>query len=148
MNDIDYMKIALKEAEKAFKKNEIPIGAIIVKNNKIIAKGYNLKERKKNPTRHAEIIAIEKACKKIKNWRLNDCTLYVTMCPCPMCASAINQSRISKVVYGTKPEYADISIINKIFNDNNYGNSVEVVENVLNEECTELIQQFFQKKRQ
>lgn len=147
MDDIYYMNVALKEAKKAFKKNEIPIGAILVKNNRIVAKGYNLKETKNNPLKHAEMIVIEKGCKKLKNWRLNDCTLYVTMCPCPMCASAINQARISKVVYGTIPEYTNKKIVYEILNDNNYGNTVEVVENVLYDECTDIIRKFFKKKR-
>ena len=111
MNDIYFMKEALKEAKKAYKCGEVPIGAVIVKNDKIIARSYNLKETKNTATRHAEIIAIDKASKKLNNWRLVDCTIYITMFPCPMCASAINQARISKVVYGTVPEYADYDMI-------------------------------------
>ena len=147
MNDIYYMKIALKEAEKAYKHGEVPIGAVIVKNNKIIGKGYNLKEKKYNAMAHAEILAITKASKKIKNWRLNGCTIYVTMIPCPMCASAINQSRISKVIYGTVPNTVDKEIIYKILNGNEYGVPVEIVENVLNDECSSIIRKFFKKKR-
>ena len=147
MNDIYFMHEALKEANKAYKKGEIPVGAIIVKNNKIIGRGYNLKEKKYAVTRHAEITAIEKASKKIKNWRLIDCVMYVTMLPCPMCASALNQSRISKIVYGTIPNAVDKNNIYNILNDNIYGNPVEIVENVLNSECSEIIQKFFNKKR-
>ena len=147
MNDIYFMNIALKEANKALKKKEIPVGAIIVKNNKIIGKGYNLKEKKRNATKHAEIIAIEKASKKLKNWRLNDCTIYVTMIPCPMCASAINQSRISKVVYGTIPNNCDKKEIVEILKGNKYGVPVDIVENILNEECSNIIKNFFDKKR-
>ena len=91
-----YMKIAIKQANKALKYNEVPVGAIIVKNNKIIAKAYNKKEKSNDSTKHAEIIAISKACKKFKNWRLDDCILYVTMEPCMMCSGAIEQSRIKK----------------------------------------------------
>jgi len=145
--NIYYMNIALKEAEKAYKKGEVPIGAVIVKNDKIIAKGYNLKEKKKNATRHAEIIAIEKASRKLHNWRLIDCTIYVTMFPCPMCASAINQARISKLVYGTIPKYANKEHVNKILSDKNYGIPVEVVKNVLEDKCSNLIKNFFEKKR-
>ena len=147
MNDIYYMEEALKEANKAYKKGEIPVGAVIVKNNKIIARGYNLKEKKYNATYHAEMIAIKKASKKLKNWRLLDCTMYVTMLPCPMCASAINQSRISKIVYGTIPNSVDIDNIYNILKGNEYGIPVEIVENVLNNKCSEIIKKFFNKKR-
>ena len=141
------MNLALKEAKKAYKVGEIPIGAVIVKNNKVIAKAHNLKEKHKCTVDHAEILAIKKACKKLKNWRLLDCIIYITMYPCPMCASAINQSRISKVVCGTMPNYVDKDIINRILNDKNYGLPVEIVENVLNDNCYELLKKFFEKKR-
>ena len=95
-----YMNLALIQAKKAQKNKEVPVGAIIVKNNKIISKAYNKKEKKKNSIYHAEIIAISKACKKKKNWRLNNCSIYSTLEPCPMCASAIEQSRIKQVIYG------------------------------------------------
>ena len=147
MDDTYFMNIAYKEAIKAYNCGEVPIGAVIVKNNKIIAHTHNLKETKNNVTRHAEIIAIEKASKKLNNWRLLDCTMYVTMFPCPMCASAINQARISKIVYGTIPEYANVNIITSILNDNKYGIPVEIVGNVLNDDCTELLKKFFSKKR-
>lgn len=106
-DDIKFMKIALEEAQKAFKKGEIPVGAVIVKDGIIVSKAHNLKETKNNAIKHAEIIAIEKACAKLHNWRLIDCDMYVTLFPCPMCASAINQSRIKKIVYGTIPYYAE-----------------------------------------
>ena len=141
------MKYALKEAKKAYCRGEVPIGAVIVKNGKIIAKAHNLKELKHNAVCHAEILAINKACRKLKNWRLIDCTMYITMFPCPMCASAINQSRISKVVCGTIPDYANKEMIYEILNDKKYGLNVDIVENVLNDECLELLQKFFGKKR-
>ena len=146
-NDIYYMKYALKEAKKAYCRGEVPIGAVIVKKGKIIAKAHNLKELKHNAVCHAEILAINKACRKLKNWRLIDCTMYITMFPCPMCASAINQSRISKVVCGTIPDYANKEMIYEILNDKKYGLNVDIVENVLNDECLELLQKFFGKKR-
>jgi len=146
-NDEYYMIFALKEAKKAYRKGEIPIGAVVVKNDKIIAKAHNLKESKKIVTKHAEILALEKACAKLKNWRLIDCTIYVTMFPCPMCASAINQSRISKIVYGTIPEYVDKSVVDKILNDKNYGNPVKIVDNVMRNECSQLLKKFFVEKR-
>lgn len=147
MLDIDYMKEAVKEANKAFKKGEIPIGCVVVKDDKIIARGHNMKENKISAIRHAEIIAIEKASKKLNNWRLLDATIYITMFPCPMCASAINQARISRLVYGTIPEYANMDLINEILNDNKYGIPVEIEGNVLEFECKDLLQKFFSKKR-
>ena len=133
-----YMKIAIKEAKKALNKREVPVGAIIVKNNKIISKSHNKKEKLNDLTKHAEMIAISKACKKIKNWRLDDCTLYVTMEPCMMCSGAIEQSRIKKVVYGVKNE--------------NYGyienlKNIKIISQVCEEECKKLVQTFFQKRR-
>ena len=112
-DDTYFMNIAYKEALKAFIKNEIPVGAVIVKNNKIIAKGHNLRDSKQVITKHAEIIAVEKANKKINNWRLLDCVLYTTLEPCPMCSEVIKASKISKVVYGAKNNNVDTTIINK-----------------------------------
>ena len=146
-NDLEYMKIAYKEAIKAYKKNEIPVGAVIVKNNRIIAKTHNIKEKKQCCTMHAEIHAIEKASKKLKNWRLNDCTIYITMFPCPMCASAINQARIKKIVCGTTPSEINKKITYDILNDKKYGLPVEIEEGILDEECYTLMQNFFNEKR-
>ena len=95
----EYMKVALKEAEKCFKTDDVPVGAVIVCDGKIIAKGHNTREKRKMITRHAEINALEQACKKKKDWYLNDCELYVTLEPCPMCLNAIAQSRIKKIYY-------------------------------------------------
>ena len=97
--DVRFMKIALLEANKAYNNSDVPVGAIIVYKNKIIAKGYNKKEKNQNVLKHAELIAIDKACKKMKSWRLNECVIYTTLFPCPMCAAAIQQARISKLVY-------------------------------------------------
>ena len=141
------MNLALKEAKKAYRKGEIPIGAVIVKNGKLLAKAHNLKESKHIVTKHAEILALEKACVKLKNWRLIDCVIYVTMFPCPMCASAINQSRISKIVYGTIPDYVEKEVVDKILSDKNYGNPVQVVGNIMGEACAKLLKQFFVEKR-
>ena len=133
-----YMNIAIKEAKKAYKYEEVPVGAVIVKNNKIISKAYNKKEKTKNVTKHAEIIAISKACKKLKNWRLENCEIYVTMEPCMMCSGAIEQSRIKKIVYGVKNE--------------NYGftdqlKNIQIISQVCEKECRELVQSFFKKRR-
>ena len=133
-----YMKIAIKEAKKALKKGEVPVGAIIVKENKIISKGYNKKEKTKNVIKHAEIIAISKACKKIKNWRLDNCEIYVTMEPCMMCCGAIEQSRIKKIVYGVK---------NENYGYTNVLKNVKIISQICEKECKEMIQAFFKKKR-
>ena len=135
------MKIALNEAKKAFKKNEVPIGAVIVKNGKIISKAHNKKENNNIATNHAEIIAINKACKKIKNWRLLDCTLYVTVEPCMMCFGAILESRISKIIYGTTNE--NCGYISK----NEVGDNIEIIGNICEEECKNIIKLFFENKR-
>lgn len=133
-----YMQLALKEAKKALKQNEIPVGAVIVKNNKVISKGHNIKEKKQNVIKHAEIVAIEKACKKIHDWHLNDCILYVTLEPCMMCTGAIEQSRISKVYYALDSEkFGYLKKYNKI----NYESGM------FKEESLQLLQQFFQSKR-
>ena len=133
-----YMKIALKLAKKALKQGEVPVGAIIVKNNKIISKAYNKKEKTNDVTKHAEIIAISKACRKLKNWRLENCEMYVTMEPCMMCSGAIEQSRLKKIVYGVKNE--------------NYGyihnlKNIEIISQVCENECKKLVQSFFKKRR-
>ena len=127
-DDIIYMKIALKEAEKSLKYDDVPIGAVIVCNNKVISKAHNMKEKLLISTKHAEIIAIEKACKKLNNWYLNDCTLYVTVEPCLMCCGAIIQSRVKRVVYATKNEkFGYVESIDKVF-ENKKNNHYVIVE--------------------
>lgn len=133
-----YMNIAIKEAKKAYKYEEVPVGAVIVKNNKIISKAYNKKEKTKNVIKHAEIIAISKACKKLKNWRLDDCDIYVTMEPCMMCCGAIQQSRIKKIVYGIK---------NENYGSTNQLKNIEIISQVCEIECKNLVQSFFRKIR-
>lgn len=148
MNDDVYMKLALKEAKKAYKKNEIPVGAVIVLKNQIIGKGYNLKDSTGIVTNHAEIMAIQQANKKIKDWRLNGATIYVTLEPCPMCASAIQQSRISKIVYGAssnKPYDSEISM--NILNNNFSNHRVYIEKSSFHNECEELLDSFFEKLR-
>lgn len=142
-----YMNEALKEAMKAYDAGEIPVGAIIVKNDVIIARAHNLKESKNCAIKHAEIIAIEEACGKLRNWRLIDCDMYITMFPCPMCASAINQSRITRIFYGTIPKYADKQTVDKILENKYYGLPVIISGPVLEETCGKLISDFFIKKR-
>ena len=135
-----YMKLAIIEAKKAFKKDDVPIGCIIVKNNKILSRGYNKKENKNIATKHAEIVAIEKACKKLKTWHLDDCTIYATLEPCMMCLGAILQSRISNIVYGLENENFGA------LHDNEFKN-INIVKNILKEESKILLQNFFVEKR-
>lgn len=145
--DIKFMKEALKQAQKAYNLEEVPIGAVIVKNGKIIARAYNEKEKKKDVTKHAEITAIQKASKKINNWRLNDCTIYVTLKPCNMCTGAIVQSRISRVVIGTEYE-SNGSTESHGVGICDFGEKIEVTVGIMEKECKEIIQKFFQKLRE
>lgn len=142
--DEKYMIEALKEAKKAYKKNEVPIGAVIVKNGKIIARAHNQKDLSKISVYHAEVLAIIRACKKLKNWRLIDCNLYVTMEPCLMCCGAIIQSRIKKIVYGVSND--NFGKIKKATDDFKHYN-IEVISNVLEDNCKDIIQKFFNEKR-
>lgn len=142
------MKQALKEARKAYEKNEIPVGAVIVKDGKIIARGHNLKEIKKDTTCHAEIIAIKKASKKIGAWRLSDCDMYVTLEPCSMCAGALIQARIHKIYIGTKDEKTGAcgSVLN-ILQDYPFNHKVEIEYDIMQEECEAILKQFFKDLR-
>jgi len=141
MTEEYFMKYALKEAKKAYKKNEVPIGCVIIKDNKIISSSYNKKELNQIATYHAEILAINKACKKLKTWHLEECTLYTTVEPCLMCTGAIIQSRIKKVVYGTTNEV--FGYLNKLEKS-----KIEIVPYILEKECKEILSNFFQNKRQ
>ena len=140
-----YMYMAIQEAEKAFKLNEVPVGCVIVKDNKVLAKTHNLKEKKRSVLCHAELIALYKASKKNKNWRLNDCEMYITVKPCPMCSSAIKQSRISKIYYGV--DNKNNSISDEILDNSDINKNVIVEEKVCESECKKIIQEFFKNKR-
>lgn len=143
--DLEYMRIAYNEALKALKLDEVPIGAIIVKDDEIIAKAYNLKETSKIATKHAEIIAIEEAEKKLDNWHLDDCTLYTTLEPCLMCSGAIIQSRIKRVVYGaSEKRWSSLSNLLKTEILNHYP---EITENIFEKECSMIISLYFKQKR-
>lgn len=146
-NNEYFMRAALKEAQKAYEKDEIPVGAVIVFEDKIIARAHNLKETKKKATAHAEILAIEKASKKIGDYRLNGCKLYVTLEPCCMCAGAIISARIDEVYYGAKDLRfgAHESFIN-VF-DYNFNHKVKITSGILKEESASLIKAFFKKLR-
>ena len=143
-----FMKLAIKEAIKAENKNEVPIGAVIVKDGKIISRGHNLRESKQNSLKHAEIIAIDRACKKLKNFRLEDCELYVTIEPCLMCAGAIVQSRIKKVYFGSRDEkYGAVTSVAHVF-DEVSNHKVEFCEGLCKDECEYIVKDFFKRLRE
>ena len=144
-----YMRAAMKEAHKAELRDEVPIGAVIVCDGKIIARAHNTRQTKQISTHHAEILCIEKACRKLNSWRLEGCELYVTLEPCPMCAGAIQQSRIKKVVFGAyDPKggfFGSNFNINEVKGLNHYP---EVEGGILKEETAQLLKDFFKKKRE
>ena len=143
-----FMRKALREAEKAVKIGEMPIGAVIVRDGKIIARGYNKREKGKNALLHAELVAIDKACKKLGGWRLPGCELYVTLEPCPMCAGAILNSRIEKVFFGAYDAKSGCTGSRLNLLDMNLCNySAEVVGGILEEECAGIIKSFFSELR-
>ncbi|WP_422717880.1 tRNA adenosine(34) deaminase TadA [Gottschalkia purinilytica] len=148
MDDYYYMRLALDEARKAKEIGEVPVGAIIVKNGEVISRGYNMRETLKDPTAHAEIIAIKKASNILGGWRLIGCTLYVTIEPCPMCAGAIVNSRIERLVIGSK----DLkmggcgSVLNIVQNDK-LNHRLDVTWNVLQNQCSDIIKDFFKDLR-
>ncbi|MDR1700756.1 MAG: tRNA adenosine(34) deaminase TadA [Lachnoclostridium sp.] len=146
--DEEYMKEALKMARKAFVNHETPIGCVIVYQNKIIARAHNRRNKKKNSLAHAEIIAIHKACKRIKDWRLEECTMYVTLEPCPMCAGAILQSRLKRVVIGSMSDKSGCvgSVIN-LLQMESFNHTVEVEIGILGQSCSDLMSMFFKKLR-
>lgn len=147
--DEKYMKAAIREAKKAYALDEVPIGCVIVQNDKIIARGYNRRNTDKNTLAHAELAAIKKASKKTGDWRLEDCTMYVTLEPCQMCAGAIVQSRLGKVVIGSMNPKAGCagSVIN-LLQMKQFNHQVEMETGVLEEECSSMLSRFFQQLRE
>lgn len=146
--DEKYMKEAIKEAKKALKEDEVPIGAVIVYQDQIISRAHNTKEKNSNPLCHAEIIAIDQVCKKIGDWRLNECALYVTIEPCLMCCGAIIQSRIKKLVYGAQNQkFGYVESIAQTLTDSKNNHTVEVKSGICEEECKKVMQEFFESKR-
>ena len=149
MNDEKFMQEAIKEAKKAEEVNEVPIGAVIVHNGEIIARGHNIRETSQETLSHAELVAIQEANQKIGSWRLEDCTLYVTLEPCPMCAGAIIQARIQRVVFGAQdPKAGCAGTLYNLLEDTRFNHQVEVLSGVLQEECADLLTLFFKKLRQ
>lgn len=146
--DERYMKEAIKQAKKAYALKEVPIGCVIVYEDKIIARGYNRRNTDKNTLSHAEILAIKKASKKLGDWRLEDCTLYVTLEPCQMCAGAIVQARVSRVVIGSMNPKAGCagSILNLLEMDE-FNHQVDVERGVLNDACSDMLTTFFKELR-
>ncbi|MFW6308896.1 MAG: tRNA adenosine(34) deaminase TadA [bacterium] len=145
---IKYMKLALKEARKALVQDEVPIGAVVVCDGEVIGRGFNLKEKEKDPTLHAEMIALREAARYLSSWRLDDCTLYVTLEPCPMCSGAILQSRIKKLVFGAFDKKAGTcgSLYNLV-QDKRFNHYVELESGVLAGESKKLLQNFFRDLR-
>lgn len=145
---IRFMKEALKEAKKAELLDEVPIGCVIVKDDKVIARGHNVRESQQNPTGHAEIIAIQKASKKLDSWRLENCDIYVTLEPCIMCSGAIIQSRIRHIYFGAfDPKGGALGSSIDVLKANNINHHPEVTSGVLQEECSSIISNYFKSKR-
>ena len=135
--DDKFLNEALKEARKAYKKDEIPVGCVIVYDGNIVARGHNLRERKQNSLMHAEIMAVDRACKYFNSWRLDDCVMYVTLEPCMMCLGAIIESRIKKVVYGTKNNSEQMYVCVK---------NIDLIH-ANSKECSDILTDFFKNKR-
>lgn len=147
--DRQFMQLALKEAEKAGALGEVPIGALIVYRGEVIARASNLRETTQNAVTHAELMAIQQACEKIGSWRLEETTLYVTLEPCPMCAGAILQSRIPRVVYGARDVKAGcVDSLYRLLNDPRFNHECDVTEGVLAEECGQILSDFFRALRE
>jgi tRNA(adenine34) deaminase len=146
--DQQFMKLAIESAKIAEENGDVPIGAVIVHKNTIIAKAYNQREQLKDPTAHAEIIALTQAAAALENWHLNGCTIYVTLEPCPMCAGALVLSRMDRLVYGCDdPKTGAVKSLYNIVTDGRLNHRLEVTSGVLADECAKQLQDFFRKKR-
>lgn len=143
-----YMRLALQEAQAALDENEVPVGAVIVHENRLIASAHNQREQLHDPTAHAEMIAITQAAEALSSWRLENCTLYVTLEPCPMCAGAILQARIPLVVYGaTDPKAGAVASLFTLLSDGRLNHRAQIVPGVLSTECGAILSRFFQAQR-
>ncbi|KOC19393.1 tRNA adenosine(34) deaminase TadA [Bacillus velezensis] len=149
MNDEYYMREAIKEAKKAEAKGEVPIGAVLVLHDEIVARAHNLRETEQRSLAHAEMLAIDEACRRLGTWRLEDAVLYVTLEPCPMCAGAVVLSRVDKVVFGAfDPKGGCTGTLMNLLQEERFNHQAEVVSGVLGEECGEMLSAFFRKLRQ
>ena len=143
-----FMRLALQEAEQAMALGEVPVGAVIVRGDEVVSMGHNLRETGKNALAHAEIIAIRKACKKMGDWRLENCTLYVTLEPCPMCAGAIVQARVPQVVIGCmNPKAGCAGSVLDMLHEDGFNHQVETKIGILGEECSAMMKEFFRALR-
>ena len=142
-----FMKSALKEAQKSLQKDEVPIGAVIVKDGKVVSRAYNTRNASQNAINHAEILAISKACKKLKSWRLENCDIYVTLEPCPMCAGAILNARIKNLYFGAYDKTSKTNILQTIMQDDRLNHKTNVTGGIMQEECSKLLTDFFSAKR-
>ncbi|MEX2560438.1 MAG: tRNA adenosine(34) deaminase TadA [Pirellulales bacterium] len=144
----DYMRLALAEAQQAFDEDEVPIGAVIVHQERVIASAHNQREQLRDPTAHAEMIAITQAAEAIGSWRLDDCLLYVTLEPCPMCAGAVLQARIPWLIYGVAdPKAGAVHTLYRLLGDARLNHRCQTASGVLAEPCAEILRRFFQRKR-
>jgi len=147
-HDEQYMRIAIDQAKIAEENGDVPIGAVIVHKNQIIAKAYNQREQLQDPTAHAEIIALTQAAAALENWHLNGCTMYVTLEPCPMCAGALVLSRMARLIYGCDdPKTGAVKSLYNIVTDNRLNHRLEVTSGVLADECAKQLQDFFRRRR-
>jgi tRNA(adenine34) deaminase len=149
LQDEDFMREAIKEAKKAEERSEVPIGAVIVMEGRIVARAYNLRETEQNAIAHAELLAIDQACKDIGSWRLEESTLYVTLEPCPMCAGAIILARVKRVVYGAAdPKGGCCGTLMNLLGDERFNHQSEVTSGVLEKECGQMLSDFFRGIRE
>ncbi|NHC43144.1 nucleoside deaminase [Bacillus sp. MM2020_1] len=149
LQDEDFMREAIKEAKKAEERSEVPIGAVIVMEGKIVARAYNLRENEQNAIAHAELLAIDQACKDIGSWRLEESTLYVTLEPCPMCAGAIILARVKRVVFGAAdPKGGCCGTLMNLLGDERFNHQSEVTSGVLEKECGQMLSDFFRGIRE
>jgi len=148
LTDTDYMNMALEEAARAFDADEAPVGAVVVQNGEVIARAHNAPIRFADPSAHAEMLAIRKACEITGNYRLPGAELYVTLEPCAMCAGAILQARIKRVIFGARdPKSGAVVSLYQLLNDKRLNHQVEITEGVLHVECGEILSRFFKQKR-
>ncbi len=146
--DEKYMNIALEEALKSYRKGDVPVGAIVVCDNKVIAKAHNCKEQNQNAVEHAEVLAISRACKKLNTWHLEECTIYVTLEPCLMCAGALIQSRIGKLVFATENEkFGYVESISDVLNNKSNNHHPVIIKGICKEQSQKLLKDFFKDKR-